>query len=512
MTTQSDIWIGIDLGTSSVKAMAVNADGTEAAIQTRAYPLSSPRAGWVEQSPEQWWDATAEAIRAVVEQCPGATIGGFGLSGQMHGLVALDDQGQVLRPAILWNDNRNAAQVEQILDAVGGSEALLAMTGNPMLAGFTAGKILWFKQHEPELFARTARILNPKDYIRFRLTGDQVTDVSDASGTGLFDVEHRVWSDELLALLDIDRTLLPDAVESTAITGTVHAEGAARTGLPEGLPVVGGGGDAVLQTTSMAIIDEGQLGVTIGTAGIVASAADHFPGNPGSALQVSCGNAPGKWHIMGVALTTGGVLPWLAEALAPLTGGTADVARVADLASDSVPGANGLQFLPYLVGERAPHRDPDARAALCQIDVRHTINDIARAAIEGAVLNIRQVRDLFVTMGLAVDDVRISGGATGHPIWRDTLVDVLGCDCWTVSGGEQGAAYGAALLAGVGTGQWDSLEDALTRVGTRDRLRPDPERAALYDQVFEQFTSLYQPLADARRAVEDAEAEGAASS
>jgi len=503
MTKENDLWIGIDLGTSSVKAMAVRADGSEAAIETRHYPLSSPRSGWVEQSPADWWNATADALHALLSQCDG-TVRGFGLSGQMHGLVALDAEGDVLRPAILWNDNRNAAQVDEILERVGGAEALLKLTGNPMLAGFTAGKILWFRENEPELFAQTTQILNPKDYIRYCLTGDFATDVSDASGTGMFDVERRIWSDRLLEILELDRALLPDAFESSEVTGTVHGEASRVTGLPEGTPVVGGGGDAVLQTTSMAIIDEGQLGVTLGTAGIVASAADHFPGNPGAALQVSCGNAPGKWHIMGVALTTGGVVPWLAEALAPLNGGEADVERIAELAAESPRGANGVRFLPYLVGERAPHRDPDARAALFQLDVRHKITDIARAAIEGALLNIRQIRDLFVEMGLPVDDVRISGGATGHAIWRDTMVDILGSECWTVSGGEQGAAYGAALLAGVGTGAWHDLDEALSKVGTQQKLTPDPEATEIYDDAYAEFTSLYAPLRAARTGGSDA--------
>lgn len=491
MSASGGIWLGVDLGTSAVKAVAVDESGAVLEVEQRTYPLTSPQPGWVEQCPEDWWTASRDALAAVAAKVGGDRVRGIGLSGQMHGMVAMDEDGRVLRDAILWNDNRNGAECDWIIERAGGLDALLAMTNNTVLPGFTAGKIVWFRDHEPELFARMRTVLNPKDYLRYRLTGDRITDVSDASGTGLLDVRTRAWSDELLRTIDLDPALLPDIVESSAISGTVGAEIAAELGIPDGTPVVGGGGDAVLQTTAMGIVSPGTVGVTLGTAGIVATAADRCPENSEGRVQVSCGNAPDRWHIMGVALTTGGALEWWREALAPLTGEKPEPAKLAELAERSEPGARGLRFLPYLVGERCPHVDPDARGAWVGLDLRHGIADMTRALIEGAVLNLRQVRDVITGLGIEADANRMSGGASMHPIWTQTLVDTFGTPFDTVTGGGQGAAFGAALLAGVGTGHWATLDDALAQVRVVDTIEPIADNVAVQQANYESYVEIY---------------------
>jgi xylulokinase len=492
----SGIWLGVDLGTSGVKAVAVDADGAILATETVSYPLTSPRPGWVEQKPADWWSATCAALRTVAARID-AAVRGIGLSGQMHGMVALDAHGAVLRDAVLWNDNRNGAECDWLLEQTGGLDGLLRLTNNAALPGYTAGKILWMRQHEPDLFARTEIVLNPKDYLRFRLTGERVTDVSDASGTGLLDVRRRAWSTELFAALGLQENLLPPVVESAEATGRLTAAAAAELGIPEGTVVVGGGGDAVLQTTAMGIASPGPLGVTLGTAGVVAAATDHCPENAGGRVQVSCGNAADRWHVMGVALNAGAALQWWRQALAPLLGARPETEVLAELAERSPVGARGLSFLPYLVGERCPHVDPDARAAWVGLDLRHDVADMTRAVVEGALLNLRQIRDILASLGLATDDVRVSGGASAHPIWSQTLADVLGVPVRTVAGGEHAAAYGAALLAGVGTGRWPSVHNALSEVEVTGTIAPDPANTAIHEESYRRWSAIYPALHEA---------------
>lgn len=492
------VWLGVDIGTSGVKVVAVDGTGEVLATEVCAYALRSPRPGWVEQSPHDWWEGTVRALRSVIGRVQATAVAGIGLTGQMHGLVAMEHNGEVLRDAILWNDNRNAEQCAWVVDRVGSLDALLGLTGNAALPGYTVGKILWVRDNEPDLFSRIDVVLNPKDYLRYRLTGDRVTDVSDASGTGLFDVRRRVWSTDLLSELGLPDSVLPPVVESPDITGSLAPAVAETLGLPAGVPVVGGGGDSVLQTTSMGIDQPGILGITLGTAGIVAAATDICPDNVGGRVQVSCNNAPDLWHIMGVSLTTGGALQWWRSALAPLTGREPDAACLGDLAARSPVGARGIRFLPYLVGERCPHTDPEARGAWTGLDLRHDLTDLTRAVIEGALLNLRQTRDLFADLGLATDDVRVSGGASVHPIWSQTLADVLNTSVQFVSGGEHGAAYGAALLAGVGTGQWSSVHEALGRVRVTGAAQPDPRSVAIHDESYAEWRRLYPAIRDAR--------------
>ena len=482
-------WLGVDLGTSGVKVVAVDESGAVVASHTSSYPLQTPRPGWTEQRPDDWWDATLEAVRAVGERVGGDVVG-IGLSGQMHGMVALDAHHEVLRPAILWNDNRNAAECDLLLDRVGGLDGLLGLTNNAALPGYTIGKILWLRRHEPELFARTEVVLNPKDHLRWRLTGERATDVSDASGFGALDVRNRRWSSDLMAALELPESLLPPVVESDAPVGRLTAEAAELTGLPVGTPVVAGGGDSVLQTTSMGIVSPGTLGITLGTAGILGAAIEHCPDNAHGRLQISCGNEAGRWHVMGVALSAGGALQWWTDALRALVPDASN-ATVTALATRSPVGARGVRFLPYLVGERAPHVDPEARATFVGVDLGHDLTDLSRAVLEGALLNLREIRDIMADVGVATDDVRISGGASAYPLWRQTLADVLGTPVHLVTNGEQGAAYGAALLAGVGGGRWANLSEALGRVVVTDRVQPDPAAVAVHDASYDDFRRIY---------------------
>lgn len=486
--------IGIDLGTSTCKAIAVDEEGRVVSKASRDYPMVNRRPGWSEQDPDLWWRAAGEAMTELTAQLPrnGREVLGIGLCGQMHGLTALGADSHVLRPAILWNDQRAAGECDWITDHVGGVDELLRMTRNRMLPGFTGGKVVWLRNHEPQTYAEMTRLLNPKDYLRYRMTGEFATEVSDASGTGLFDVANRMWSRELLEKIDVDPTLLPVVVESTEQTGIVTADLAAQWGLPESTPVFGGGGDAVIQTTAMGLIEEGSAGFTIGTAGNVVGGLTSCPPNPGGRVQISCGNASGRWHIMGVTLSAGGALQWLRDALSPLTAPEAiTFERLVRLARDVEPGAQGLLFLPYLLGERSPHVAPDASASLVGLRQFHDIGHIARAVVEGVVMNMREILEICVQAGLQTDRIIASGGATVEPLWLQTLADVLGREVVTVTGAAEGGAYGAALTAGVGAGVWRDLGAALQRVVVERAFSPSPDAVERYDVVFAAHRAMF---------------------
>lgn len=489
--------IGIDLGTSTVKVIAVNDSGEVVATASRDYPMINLRAGWAEQDPAKWWEATSAAMQELTDQLPdkGKEVVGIGLCGQMHGLTPLDENGDVIRPAILWNDQRAAAECDWITEQVGGLDELLKLTQNRMLPGFTGGKIIWLRTHEPENYQRMARLLNPKDYLRHLMTGEYTTEVSDASGTGLFDVRNRRWSSELLDAIDIPLDLLPDVVESTEQTGSLHDDLAAEWNLPQGTPVFGGGGDAVIQTTAMGLIEEGDAGFTIGTAGIVAGGLSSCPDSPTGQVQVGCGNEPGRWHIMGVTLSAGGALQWLRDSFAVLdTGVTVDFGTLVDLAREVPPGAEGVLFVPYLLGERSPHVAPEATASVLGLSQMHTLRHISRAVIEGVLMNMREILEICIAAGLKTDRIVASGGATREPLWLQMLADVLGREVVTVTGAGEGGAYGAALAAGVGAGVWPDLDHALTQVKVVQTFTPDPETAQRYEQVFNAHHQLHESL------------------
>jgi xylulokinase len=485
--------LGIDVGTSACKVIAVNDGGEVAAKALAAYPLVSPRPGWAEQDPAHWWQATQTALSQVLNALPDRrAIAGIGLSGQMHGLTALDEADDVLRPAILWCDQRAAPHCDEITARAGGLGGLLELVQNRMLPGFTAGKLLWMREHEPGLFARMKRMLNPKDYLRLRLTGEQVTDVSDASGTGLFDVRRREWSQTLMSLLDLPAALVPQVVESTERSGTLRPGLARAWGLPDGVPVFGGGGDSVIQTTSMGVIDTGPLGVTIGTAGIVAGGMRACPDATGQ-LQISCGNAPGRWHVMGVTLSAGGAFEWLRGALRRLMP-ELSFERMTELARHAAPGSDGLLFLPYLLGERCPHVAADGRAAWIGLTPTHDTSHMVRSVMEGVLLNIRSIAALGESAGLSCDELRVSGGATGERLWLQLLADVLQREVTTVTGAAEGGAYGAVLAAGVGAGWWRSLDEAVGTLRVTQRIAPDTSLKPLYDARFETYRTLYDTL------------------
>ena len=487
--------IGIDIGTSATKVLVIDGTGAILARHTAGYPLSTPRPGWAEQDPADWWRAVRDGVRAVMSGLgPDLTLVGIGLSGQMHGLVPLDAADRVIRPAILWNDQRTGRQCAWITERAGGLDGLLAMTNNPMLLGYTGGKIVWLRDEEPANYERLVHFLNPKDYIRLLLTGEHATDVSEGSGTGLFDVMHRRWSTDLLARLDIPLSMVPRAVESHEVTGTILDSVAADLGLPRGLPVVGGGGDGVIQTTGSGLVDPGIAQTIIGTAGIAACALDACAANPEGRLQIFCNNAPGRWHCMGVSMNAGGSFAWLRQTLTAFSDGEVGFEAMTDLAAKVPPGAEGLLFLPYLIGERCPHPDPDARGAFVGLTLRHGTGHLIRAAMEGVVFSIREMLELMKPMGLDARTIRASGGGAASLLWRQVQADALGAEIEIVSGAAEGGAYGAALVAGVGTNIWPDLQTATKTIAVESRTPPNPKTKPAYDAAFEIYRELYPTL------------------
>lgn len=490
-----DCFIGLDLGTSACKAVAVDRAGSIVARAGGPYALSTPRAGWAEQDPSEWWRAADDAMSALCAQLPAPdAVRAIGLSGQMHGLVALDRADRVIRPAMIWCDQRGARQGELLTERLGGPEAILALTANRLWPCDTVGKILWLRDEEPAAYRRLRRFLLPKDYLRLRMTGEHATDVSDASGTGMFDVARRRWSSPLLDAVGLTPAQVPTASESQAATGRLRPEVAERWALPPGVPVVGGGGDSVVQTTAMGVVSEGSLGVTLGTAGVVAGATSACPANRDGLLQVSCGNAPDRWHTMGVSLNGGGSFQWLLEILREVPGAVLDFEALARLAEAAPAGSEGITFLPHLMGERCPYVAPGACGAVAGLSRAHRLGHLVRGAMEGVVLNLRGILELFLRSGHRCDDLRASGGATTSPLWLALLADVLGREVVTVTGASEGGAYGAALVAGVGAGAWRHLDEAVTTIRETGRVRPDPAHRWRYERALRVHRSTFLAL------------------
>jgi xylulokinase len=498
---EKPLLMGVDIGTSGCKSLLIDDRGRVIGRALKEYPLSTPKPGWSEQNPEDWWRATKITIKRLLKglRSTGA-IKAIGLSGQMHGLVALDKDSKILRPSILWNDQRTEKQCQEIHDRVGGVESLLQLTNNRMLPGYTGGKILWVRENEPRVHEKVRRILNPKDYIRFRLTGECATEVSDASGTGLFNVRERDWSYRLLEILDIPKEWLPRCYESPQISGQVTEKVAKELGLRAGLPVVGGGGDAVVQTTGTGIVEPGILGTTIGTAGNVTMALDRCYKNPEGKLQVFCNNMPNKWHTMGVTLAAGGSLRWFRDALgesekvvSKRTG--KDVYNIlSEEASKVKPGSEGLLFLPYLIGERCPHADPQARGAFIGLTLRHTRVDLLRSIFEGVIFSLKDVTEVIKEMGVPLTQIRTSGGGALSKLWRQIHADIFNSEVLTMSGSGEGGAYGAALVAGVGVGIWPSVEEAVKVVKVETKTSPIPKNVEIYHRLFRVYQNLYGNL------------------
>lgn len=490
--------LGIDIGTSGCKALVIGTDGAVIAGETATYPLSQPRPGWTEQDPALWIEGARKAVAGALGKAGSVEILCVGLSGQMHGLTPLDAGHRVLRPAILWNDQRNGAECAEITETAGGLEALLAITNNRMLVGYTGGKILWMRRHEPELFRQLAMVLNPKDYLRLVMTGEVASEVSDASGTGLFDVRARRWATELSEMVGIDPGLLPPVFESREVTGRISAECAELFGLPEGVPVAGGGGDSVIQTIGSGVIAPGELQTTIGTAGILAAALDAPRENPDGRLQVFCNVVPDKWHCMGVSLNAGGAMAWFRDVVCGAASGEApsfDV--IAGEAGKSRAGARGLIFLPYLNGERCPHPDPAARGAFIGLTARHNRGDMARSVMEGVVHAFGDMHALMRTMGIEGRIVKASGGGARSPLWRQMQADFFGCDVVTTDGAAEGAAFGAALVAGLAIGVWPDGAEAAASCRPLTRETPDGAATALYARAHEIYRALYPALSPA---------------
>jgi len=490
------LFLGIDVSTTGAKALLIDDQGTVAATATTALTLSTPRPLWSEQDPHEWWTGVARSVRTALAQASaiGADVSAVGLTGQMHGLVLLDDAQRVLRPAILWNDQRTAAECEAIRARMGGRERLVRITGNDALTGFTAPKILWVREHEPEVYARARLVLLPKDYVRLRLTGVPAMDKADGSGTLLFDLARRDWSAEVLAALEIPRGWLPPTHEGPEVTGTVTATAAAETGLPEGTPVMAGGGDQAAGAVGAGAVAPGVVSLTLGTSGVVFATTELPLFEPEGRLHAFCHAVPGKWHLMAVTLSAAGSLQWYRDTLAPGEGFDA----LAEEAAAAPAGSEGLIFLPYLSGERTPHPDPLARGAFVGLTVRHRRAHLTRSLLEGVAFSMKDCMGLFAQAGMAaVREVRLAGGGARSALWRRIVASVLEVETVTVNSTE-GAAYGAALLAGVGAGAWPDVGAACAAtISVTGRDAPDPQWAGSYAGLYPSYRALYPALKDA---------------
>ena len=484
--------LGIDASTTATKAVLVDETGAVLGVAASEYGFEVPQPGWSEQSPDLWWDGAGAAIRSVLASTgvAGDDVVAIGLTGQMHGLVLLDEADAVLRPAILWNDQRTAAECDAIRAAVG-PERLIEITGNDALTGFTAPKLVWVRDHEPEVWGRVAHVLLPKDYVRLRLTGEYAMDKADGAGTILFDLAVRDWSPEVLAALEIDPAWMPPTFEGPVVTGVVTAEAASATGLRAGTPVVAGGGDQAANAVGVGVIDPGSMALSLGTSGVVFAATDRPLHEPRGIVHAFCHAVPGRWHMMSVMLSAAGSLRWFRDALAP----GMDFADLVAPAAEVPPGSDGLLFLPYLTGERSPHPDPLARGAFVGLTVTHDRRHLTRAVLEGVAFGLRDGLDLMTAAGLpAPDQIRASGGGTASPLWRQILADVLGAEIATVDTTE-GAAYGAALLAAVGAGLYATVEAAAASLVTAIPVAAPGPDTSRYAEAHATFRTLYPALA-----------------
>jgi xylulokinase len=487
--------LGLDIGTSGAKALLCDAGGRVLATATAEYPLSSPRPLWSEQDPADWWRGAREAVAAVLREAgvSGAQVAALGLTGQMHGATFLDARDEVVRPALLWNDQRTAAECAEITERVGAAR-LIEVAGNPALTGFQAPKILWLRNHEPERYARVARVLLPKDYIRLKLTGVAAADASDAAGTLLLDLRARGWSDEILRALDIPRAWLPDVVEGPDVTGGLLPEVAAALGLPAGLPVVAGGGDNAAAAVGTGVVRAGVVSSSIGTSGVLFAHSDEVALDPQGRLHTFCHAVPGRYHLMAVTLAAGGSLQWLRNTLRALGLPNLSYDDLAALAAAAPVGAEGLVFLPYLSGERTPHLDPLARGAFVGLTARHTAGHMARAVMEGVVYALRDGLEIMRGLGVPLDEIRATGGGGKSPLWRQLQADIYGAPVATLAA-EEGPAYGAALLAGVGAGVFADVADAVARcVAVTSVTAPDPAAQERHQAVYAIYTGLYARL------------------
>ncbi|HMQ29364.1 MAG TPA: xylulokinase [Chloroflexaceae bacterium] len=493
--------IGLDIGTSGAKAVVADRGGRVLAAATAEYPLSQPRPLWSEQDPADWWRGARGALRAAVAQSgvPAGQIAGLGLTGQMHGATFLDAGDRVVRPAILWNDQRTAAACAEIAALVG-AERLIAITGNPALTGFQAPKIVWLRREEPAHYARVASVMLPKDYIRLLLTGERATDASDAAGTLLLDLRSRDYSQAVLDALGIPRAWLPRVHEGPEVTGRLRPEVAEELGLPAGLPVVAGGGDNAAAAVGTGVVRAGVVSSSIGTSGVLFAHSDEPALDPGGRLHGFCHAVPGAYHLMAVTLAAGGALQWLRDTLRAVAPELSFV-QLAALAEAAPPGAEGLLFAPYLSGERTPHLDPLARGAWVGLTGRHGLGHMARAVMEGVVFALRDGLEIMRGLGVPADEIRATGGGGRHALWLRLQADIYGAPVQTLAA-EEGPAYGAALLAGVGAGVFADVAEAVAGgVRVTGATEPDAGRARAYDELYATYRGVYPALRETMHAL-----------
>ena len=483
--------LGIDVGTSGVKAVLIDSGGQVRASASESYPLHTPKPLWAEQNPDDWWNATCKALQTLLATSGVApeAIRGVGLSGQMHGSVFLDERGEVIRPALLWCDQRTAEECAWMTERVGEAK-VLQTTLNPVLTGFQAGKILWLRNHEPSAYARLCQVLLPKDYIRYRLTGEYATEVSDASGTALFDVPQRDWAYEILDTLELPREWFPKVYESPEVTGRVHAQASQATGLAEGTPVVGGGGDQAAGAVGTGVVREGIASVALGTSGVVFAHLNEPRVDPLYRTHTFCHAVPGAWHVMGVMLMAGGALQWYHDTFAPDTPYETLIEESATVPS----GAEGLMCLPYLSGERTPYPDPNARGAFVGMTLAHKRAHFTRAVLEAVACGLRDSLEILKAVGLPLAELRLTGGGARSALWRQIIANTFGQAVHTLTA-EEGPAYGVALLAGVGTGVWRSVPEACEQtLQIAERTEPEPHLVQAYEQVYIRYRQLYPTL------------------
>ena len=496
------VFLGIDIGTSGTKTLAIDEQGKILAEATAEYPLHHPQPLWSEQDPEDWWQATVSTVQSVVKQLKvkPADVRAIGLSGQMHGSVFLDKHDQVVRPAILWNDQRTAAECDEIEQRAGGRNKLIEMVANPALTGFTAPKILWLRNHEPRNFDKTVKVLLPKDEIRRRLTGELATEVSDASGMLLLDVANRRWSKELLAKLELDESLLATCYESEDVTGKLTRETAKLLGLSTDCVVVGGAGDCAAGAIGNGIVNRGVLSTSIGTSGVMFVHSNDVKIDPAGRLHTFCHAVRGKWHMMGVTLAAGGSLQWFRNALCQEVINQAREQEIDPYellgheASEVAAGAAGLFFLPYLAGERTPHADPNARGCFVGLTMTHGRGHLSRAIMEGVTYSLRDSLEIIRDLDVPVKQIRVSGGGSKSPLWRQIQADVFGQNVVSTAS-DEGPGYGVALLAAVGAGAYKNIEEACeATIRLVDETPVQAKSKQVYDRAFPIYQGLYDSL------------------